>query len=796
MAFIESAETAIFTYMNYLDELNDAQRAAVMHTEGPVMVIAGPGSGKTRVLTYRIAYLIEKGGLPKVTEDGELILDELGEPIRRGVDAFSILALTFTNKAAKEMRERIHKIIGGEAKNIWMGTFHSIFARILRVEHDKIGYPSNFTIYDTDDSKSVIRQLVKELELNDKLYKPNVVFNRISNAKNNLISPAAYQKDVNIMSDDAQSGRPKLGLLYEMYAKRCFQSGAMDFDDLLFKMYELLATHPEVLHKYQHKFQYILVDEYQDTNFAQYLITKKLAAVHENICVVGDDAQSIYSFRGADIQNILNFQKDYPDMRVFKLEQNYRSTNHIVNAANEIITKNKLQLPKKIWTSNGDGEKIKVVKALSDNDEGRIVADSIFEYKMREHYRNDDFAILYRTNAQSRSFEEALRRNNIAYKVYGGLSFYQRKEIKDMLAYLKLTVNHYDEEALRRIINYPGRGIGDSTIEKATVIASQQGKRLWNILETIEFYPSIQTRTQHLIIDFVQMIKSFATMLTTHKAFDLASHIARSSRLLKELYDDKTVEGISRYENLQELLNGIKEFSERDEVAEGENTIDLSLGAYLQDIMLLTDQDDNKGEVDQVKLMTIHAAKGLEFQCVYAVGLEEGLFPSMMSVNSREDLEEERRLFYVAVTRAKGHLTISYALQRYRFGQLTYCEPSRFIDELNPANIEFLGHRSKANNFVEKPFMREEFSKTFTPRPSQRTVVSDYVPSPGFKADDPSLLQAGMEIEHQKFGMGKIISIEGAKDNRIATLSFEGMGEKRIMLKYAKIRIVNSGALN
>jgi len=557
----------IFTPMrsNYLDELNDIQREAVTNTSGPVMVIAGPGSGKTRVLTYRIAHLIEKG-----------------------VDPFRILSLTFTNKAAKEMRERIEHVIGGEARNVWMGTFHSIFARILRQEATKIGYPSNFTIYDSSDSKNVVKQIVKELELNDKLYKPSTVFNRISAAKNNLIGPQKYREDKYLVSDDTQSGRPKIAEIYALYAKKCFQSGAMDFDDLLFKMYELLATHPEVLHKYQHKFNYILVDEYQDTNFAQYLITKRLAAVHENITVVGDDAQSIYSFRGADIQNILNFEKDYPDMRTFKLEQNYRSTTHIVEAANQIIALNKNQLPKTIWTDRQGGDKIKVVKAVSDNEEGRIVADTIFEYQMRLHLRSDDFAILYRTNAQSRSFEEALRRQNIPYKVFGGLSFYQRKEIKDLLAYLKLTVNHNDEEALRRIINYPTRGIGDTTLDRATVLASERGTNLWGILSTIQFQPDFNARAKNLIEEFVMMIKSFATMLQTMNAYDLASHIAKHTGIMKELYTDKTVEGISRYENIQELLNGIKEFSESDEIAEGETVSDRSLGTYLQDIMLLT----------------------------------------------------------------------------------------------------------------------------------------------------------------------------------------------------------------
>lgn len=774
---------------NYLDELNDIQRQAVTNTDGPVMVIAGPGSGKTRVLTYRIAHLIEKG-----------------------VDPFRILALTFTNKAAKEMRERIEHVVGGEARNVWMGTFHSIFARILRQEATKIGYPSNFTIYDTSDSRNVVKQIVKELNLNDKLYKPATVYNRISAAKNNLIGPAKYKADPYLVSDDSQSGRPKIAEIYALYAQKCFQSGAMDFDDLLFKMYELLATHPDVLHKYQHKFNYILVDEYQDTNFAQYLITKRLAAVHENISVVGDDAQSIYSFRGADIQNILNFEKDYPDMKTFKLEQNYRSTTHIVEAANQIIALNKNQLPKTIWTDRQGGDKIKVVKAVSDNEEGRIVADTIFEYQMRHHLRNDDFAILYRTNAQSRSFEEALRRQNIPYKVFGGLSFYQRKEIKDLLAYLKLTVNHNDEEALRRIINYPTRGIGDTTLDKATVLASEKGTNLWSILNTIQFQPEFNARAKNLIEEFVMMIKSFATMLNTMNAYDLASHIAKHTGIMKELYNDKTVEGISRYENIQELLNGIKEFSESDEVAEGQTTADRGLGTYLQDIMLLTDTDNDKDDTNRVSLMSIHSAKGLEFECVFAVGLEEGLFPNQMSVNSREELEEERRLYYVAVTRAKSHLFLTYALQRYRFGNLIYSEPSRFIEELEEKNLEYIGHKVRRAEPTSSPDTPWERSSS-GPRPSREAPTKSlyerpgaakkqaapaftpaaHTPSADFKPDDPKTIQAGMEVEHEKFGIGKVVSLEGDGNNRIATLFFAGIGQKRIMLKYAKVRIVNGG---
>ena len=758
--------------MSYLDELNPSQQEAVQHADGPSMIIAGPGSGKTRVLTYRIAYLMGQG-----------------------IDPFNILALTFTNKAAAEMRERIGKIVGGEARNIWMGTFHSVFARVLRIEADKLGYSSNFTIYDTQDSRNLLKSIIHEQNLNDKIYKPNHVHYRISAAKNALISPAQYAVDASLTSADEASGIPKVAQLYAIYNKRLFQSSAMDFDDLLFNMNALLSKFPDVLYKYQQKFRYILIDEYQDTNYAQYLITKQLADMFQNISVVGDDAQSIYSFRGANIQNILNFEKDYPELRIFKLEQNYRSTRHIVETANKIIGNNKIQLTKKIWTENGEGERIKVIRAMSDNDEGRIVADSIHEMRMRYHYKNNEFAILYRTNAQSRSYEEALRRLNIPYRIYGGLSFYQRKEIKDLLAYLKLTVNHHDEEALRRVINYPLRGIGKTSLEKATVIANDNSISLWQVFETTEqFHFGAATDK---IREFIIMLRSFAAMLHTRNAYDLALHIARSTGILKELYNDQTPEGVSRYENIQELLNSIKEWTEQDELTSEQPEQDKSLGSYLQQVVLLTDQDEDKNASDTVKLMTIHAAKGLEFECLYVGGLEENLFPSALALNTREELEEERRLFYVAVTRAKSKLTLTYAKSRYRFGSLTYCEPSRFIDELPKENVEHAGSKweEQSNDFYFERKQNNRFPKEKTATQnitSQKLTFtkSDYTPSGNFKPDNPALLQTGMEVEHQKFGIGKVVSLEGKEDNRVATIFFPGIGQKRIMLKFAKVMIL------
>ena len=761
--------------MDYLKDLNPEQRKAVENIEGPVLVIAGPGSGKTRVLTYRIAYMMQQG-----------------------IDPFNILSLTFTNKAAREMKERIETIVGHEARNLYMGTFHSVFARILRSEGPRLGYPSNFTIYDTDDAKSLIKNIVRELALNDQLYKPNIVYNRISSAKNSLITAKEYKEDLNLTTDDEVSGRPKMAELYRIYADRCFKAGAMDFDDLLLKMYELLKKFPDALHKYQHKFRYILIDEFQDTNKAQYTIVKMLGDVHENICAVGDDAQSIYSFRGANIENILNFEKDYPDLKTFKLEQNYRSTKAIVDIANEVIVKNKMQLPKKIWTDNEDGNKVKVIKSMSDNEEGKLVADSIFEEKMRNHYKNEDFAILYRTNAQSRSFEEALRKLNIPYKVYGGVSFYQRKEVKDLIGYLRLIVNPNDEEALRRVINYPTRGIGKTTMEKLVVLANDQNTSLWNIISNLNRY-SITGKAKSSIEDFVTMIRSFAAMAAKKDAFDLAMHVAQSTGILKELYNDKSIEGQSRYENVQELLNSIKEFTAAppqlpldDESLPG----DTSLGTYLQNVTLLTDMDNDSDDVKRVSLMTIHSAKGLEFPVVYVVGLEENLFPSMMSLNDREDLEEERRLFYVAVTRPMKRLFLTYAATRFRFGNLIYCDPSRFIDEIPPTILEFSGNIRKPAPSFSSSGNGDFFSKKLTPRPkpaaigSTATKEAEHTPSPDFKPDNTDNLQVGMQVEHQRFGFGKVMSLAGEPGNKIVDIFFQNVGTKRIMLKYAKLRIL------
>jgi len=613
----------------YLNGLNEKQLEAVLHIKGPLMIIAGAGSGKTKVLTTRVAHLMHSG-----------------------VDSFNILALTFTNKAAAEMKERVEKALGNtDARNLYIGTFHSVFARILRAEADKLGYPKSFTIYDTDDSRSVIKAVVNDMGLDDKLYKPNIVHNRISGAKNALVGPSEYAMDTFLKQEDARSNRPAIAEIYASYAARCFKNGAMDFDDLLFKMHELLQNFPEVLHKYQHKFKYILIDEYQDTNPVQYQIAKLLAAVHENLCVVGDDAQSIYSFRGATIENILQFQKDYDDVKLVKLEQNYRSSQSIIGVANHVIKNNIGQIPKELWTENEAGDKIKLVRTMTDNDEGKFVADAIQENKLRNHFYNKDFAILYRTNAQSRSFEESLRRTGIAYKIYGGLSFYQRKEIKDYIAYLRIIANTKDEEGLKRIINYPARGIGKTTMEKCLVIAGEQNITFFEVLEKAKGF-GFKAGTLTAIEEFVTMIKYFQNQLTKHNAYDVAVQVGKHTNLVKELFNDKSTEGLARYENIQELLNSIKEWTESPSNDDGELG-DKSLGSYLQQITLITDADSDNGNEDTVKLMTVHAAKGLEFACVFLVGLEESLFPSGMSVNTREELEEERRLFYVAVTRAK-----------------------------------------------------------------------------------------------------------------------------------------------
>ena len=786
---------------DYLQGLNERQKEAVLHIDGPLMIIAGAGSGKTKVLTTRIAHLMASG-----------------------VDSFNILALTFTNKAAKEMKERVEKILGNnEARNLYIGTFHSVFARILRFEADKIGFPRNFTIYDTDDAKSVIKTVVNELDLDDKHYKPNIVYNRISSAKNALVGPEEYRNDYGIQQEDMRSNRPAIANIYDAYVKRCFKNGAMDFDDLLLKFYELLKNVPEALAKYQRKFKYILIDEYQDTNPSQYEIIKLLGAMHENVCVVGDDAQSIYSFRGATIENILQFQKDYDDVKIVKLEQNYRSTKSILHVANEIIKNNKGQIEKNLFTENREGEKIKLVRTMTDNDEGKFVADSIQEQKLRNHYSNKDFAILYRTNAQSRAFEEALRRMGIAYTIYGGISFYQRKEIKDIVGYLRIIVNSQDEEALKRVINYPARGIGKTTIDKLVLFANEKNISMWQVMENAAQY-GFKAGTLSALDDFVIMIKSFTSMLLKQNAYEVAFHVGKQTNLVKELFNDRSTEGVQRYENIQELLNSIKEWTESPDNEDGE-LVDKSLASYLQQITLLTDADEKDPDADTVKLMTIHAAKGLEFSCVFAAGLEEMLFPNAMSINTREELEEERRLFYVVITRAKQRLWITYANTRYRFGQLVQNDPSRFIEEVPEQYMDrsFAGGGAKnqlggskwgkssafdrmrgknvddgesgkvsqqSGTYYNSGPATTKSTPSYLPPKGMPTKVKEHVPSADFAASDTSDLKEGQKVEHQKFGFGEVMKMEGAAHNPIATVKFEHNGEKKIMLNYAKLRII------
>ncbi len=747
---------------DYLDSLNEPQREGVINTEGACMLIAGAGSGKTRVLTLRIAHLIHS----------------------QGVDPFNIMALTFTNKAAKEMRERIEQVVGADARNLWMGTFHSVFARMLRAEAHHIGYPNNFTIYDTDDSKSLIRSIVKEMGLDETQYKANGVFSRISSAKNRLISWQDYQANPLLIGDDAANLRPEIGNIYKNYALRCFKSGAMDFDDLLFNTDKLFKEHLEVLNKYQHRIHYVLVDEFQDTNLCQYFIIRKLAAVRQNICVVGDDAQSIYSFRGADISNILNFEKDYPDLRIIKLEQNYRSTKTIVEAANSVIAKNKAQLPKNVWTANEEGTLIELIKAVSDNEEGKLVATSIFEEKMQGQLKFSDFVVLYRTNSQSRSIEEALRRMNIKYKVVGGLSFYQRKEIKDLLAYLRFSLNQQDEASFRRIINLPKRGIGDSTIDKIVVAANDHAISIWEVLQNAKSF--IGGRASGPIEDFVVKIKRFGVEIQHKDAYETAAEIAKSSGLLKELYEDKTVEGLSRFENVQELLNAIKEYVDDPEKE------DKSLGAFLQEVSLLTGQDEDKDkDPEKVTLMTIHMAKGLEYRYVYIVGLEEDLFPSQMMLSNRAELEEERRLFYVAITRAQKKLYLTYALTRYRYGRLKNCEPSRFLDDVDGRYIKVSTKFGGLDSVAPNPNFAKSFisgmKKTISSQPAQR--VTSYKPSPDFLPSDTSGLKEGMKVEHPRFGFGTVVKLDETGADRKARIHFSDFGEKTLLLSFAKLKI-------
>lgn len=787
--------------MDFLNELNKPQRAAAEHINGPMMVIAGAGSGKTRVLTYRIAQLM-----------------------RKGVDPFSILALTFTNKAAKEMKERVGKVVGhNEARNLMMGTFHSIFARILRIESDRINYPHNFTIYDSQDSKALIKDIIKGLKLDDKEYKAASVAKRISGAKNNLLNADDYFNHAEIQAEDRQSGKPFISKIFKIYENRCMRAGAMDFDDLLYKMNVLLRDFPDLLNKYQHRFKYILVDEYQDTNYAQYLIIKQLAAANENICVVGDDAQSIYGFRGASIQNILNFKKDYPDTKTYKLEQNYRSTKVIVNAANSVIAANKDQIKKEVWTANSEGEKIKIHKAASDNYEGRFVADSIYEMRGRAGSDYGSFAILYRTNAQSRSFEESLRKINIPYRIYGGQSFYQRKEIKDLIAYFRLTANPRDDEALRRIINYPARGIGNTTLDSLFAEAGEKDMGVYDLISLGTQPDSIKKAAWIKIQGFTEMMTGFAGELAGLTAHALGLQIAKRTGLIHQLYTDKSPEGVARYDNIQELLNGLQSFSEQED-DENPGAI-RTLSDFLLDVALLTDADNDDDDTNKVSLMTIHASKGLEFKHVHIVGLEENLFPSQRSMDSRADMEEERRLFYVALTRAEQSCVLSYATSRFKWGQMHHGDPSRFLDEIDEqyiirpsgsvGNYKTRGWSSKGDGdsadevniyrtmTTHSPTLsgKKKDKNAYKPTIGGRhlTQVSDSG-NPKTKGDADNVskevsveslkLSEGVTVQHAKFGKGKVVRIEGDAPNVKATIFFPTVGTKQLLLKFAKLNIL------
>ena len=731
---------------------------------GPMIVIAGAGSGKTRVLTYKIAYLMTQG-----------------------VDPFNILALTFTNKAAREMKERIANIVGDEAKNLWMGTFHSVFARILRIEAHKIGYTSNFTIYDSDDSQKLVARIIKELNLDKEQYKYKIIFSRISSMKNNFISADQYINDEEMLLSDKISNRPKFHQIYKQYVDRCFKAGAMDFDDLLLKTNELLNSYPDTLSKYQNIFRYILVDEYQDTNHSQYLIIRSLSDKFQNICVVGDDAQSIYSFRGANINNILNFQKDFPDSKIFRLEQNYRSTKNIVNAANSIIKYNQKRLKKNVWTNNESGEKISVNKLLTDGEEGRFVASSIFENKMQSQMKNSDFAILYRTNAQSRSFEDALRKKNIPYRVYGGLSFYQRKEIKDVLAYLRLLINNDDEQAFKRIINFPARGIGLTTLNKIAIEAKNKSVSDYTFLKNYSKSSSIlNNSTKNKLLEFVVMIESIKAKLQSLDVFEITKEVLKQSGLYNLYKNDESMEGVNRIQNIEELLNGIKDFVENNDKNQ------VSVSTFLQDVALATDQDNESNDNNKVALMTIHLAKGLEFPFVYIVGLEENLFPSAMNLNSRTDLEEERRLFYVALTRAEKKIYLSYVLSRYRWGKPVDSEKSRFIDEINDEFIE--------NNIIQNSTTRDfsndvQYNKIgLRYKKPEKRPPSNFIKikSSSIKSNlFDSKLVVGNIVMHERFGKGRVISIEGSGGDKKAEIKFEKNGIKKLLLRFSKLEIIS-----
>jgi len=774
----------------YIDQLNEAQRAPVLQKEGPMIIIAGAGSGKTRVLTIRIAYLMHQG-----------------------VDPFNILSLTFTNKAAREMKKRISDIVGAsEAKNLWMGTFHSIFARILRSEAEHLGYPSNFTIYDSQDSLRAISAIIKEMQLDKDVYKPKQVLSRISNFKNSLITVKAYFNDPELQEADAMSKKPRMGEIYKNYVDRCFKSGAMDFDDLLLKTNELLTRFPEVLAKYQNRFRYLLVDEYQDTNHSQYLIVRALSDKFQNICVVGDDAQSIYAFRGANINNILNFQKDYEGVNTFRLEQNYRSTKNIVEAANTIIDKNKVKLDKVVWTANEFGPKIKVHRSITDNEEGRFVASTIWEQKMNHQMHNGEFAILYRTNSQSRAIEDALRKRDIPYRIYGGLSFYQRKEVKDVLCYLRLVVNPKDEEALIRVINYPARGIGNTTIEKLTIAANHYKRSIFEVMQNIERIDlKLNSPTKQKLLDFVTMIQSFQVINENQDAFYLTDHVAKKTGLIQELKKDATPEGMARIENIEQLLSGIKDFTEGQKEVDGARG---SLAEFLEDVALATDLDKDTSDEDRVALMTIHLAKGLEFPHVFVVGMEEDLFPSAMSMSTRSELEEERRLFYVALTRAEHQAYLTYAQSRYRWGKLTDSEPSRFIEEIDGQYLEYL--TPAESNYRYKPMIDSDIfgdvdksklrlAKPVSGMPPKHVTENEPKPDLNIRKLKPvsgnnppsgnanlfdNKLVAGNVVMHERFGKGQVINLEGVGADKKAEIKFEVGGLKKLLLRFAKLEII------
>ena len=785
---------------DYLDELNESQRAAVLYNEGPSLVIAGAGSGKTRVLTYKIAYLLDNGYEP-----------------------WSILALTFTNKAAREMKERISRAVGAEkAKYLWMGTFHSVFARILRTEAAALGYSSNFTIYDSSDSKSLIKSLLKELNLDEKVYKPGLVQSRISNAKNHLVSAQAYAASGEFYRSDAEAKIPAMRDIYIRYCERCKQSDAMDFDDLLVNTYLLFKNNPDICDKYADRFRYVLVDEYQDTNFAQHSIVLQLTGKHQRVCVVGDDAQSIYSFRGANIDNILKFTRLYEDVRLFKLEQNYRSTQLIVKAANSLIEKNREQIRKEVFSENSVGEPITVTSAYSDVEEGEIVANKITSMHAKEGQPYSDFAILYRTNAQSRIFEEALRKRAVAYRIYGGLSFYQRKEIKDIIAYFRLAVNPHDGEALKRVINYPARGIGDTTLNKIIATAAQEGVSLWTVISSpLDYGLNINKGTHAKLQGFKDLIAGFVSKVDTCNAYELGKDIVGASGIMADIIQDTTPEGLSRRENIDELVNGMYDFCD---IRREEGNDRMFLTDYLSEVSLLTDQDGEKDDsVPKVTLMTIHSAKGLEFRNVFIVGMEENLFPGPMSADSPRALEEERRLFYVAITRAEENCFISYAKNRYKYGKPEFCNPSRFLKDINPAYLKLpadSGFTSARNDGYsrrnyERGYERSEtyrsnapsmfdggeipqepvrFVKPVPPRNLKRIIPS--VPNTAINRNtdsgkaDTHGVEVGRLIEHERFGRGEVVRLEGSGDNCKATVRFENAGDKQLLLKFARFKII------